>query len=105
MYRNLPAETREALLLAAVADSTDLRAAVPGLTAEALAPAEKAGIITVDSSGPHFNHPLVRSAVYHVVPFAERAVAHRKIADTLRTQPDRYAWRLSAPARQHDEHL
>src|SRR5439155_329766 len=83
---------QEALLLAAVADSPDLTAAaVPGLTADALAPAEKAGLIRVNISGPRFTHPLVRSAVYHAAPFAERACAHRKIADTLRGQPDRYA--------------
>jgi DNA-binding CsgD family transcriptional regulator len=106
LYATLPAATQEALLLAAVADSPDLTAAaVPRLTADALAPAEKVGLIRVDSSGPHFNHPLVRSAVYHAVPFAERAVAHRKIADTLCGQPDRYAWHLAAAALEPDEHV
>jgi hypothetical protein len=106
LYGTLPASTREALLLAAVADSPDpTAAAVPGLTAEALAPAEKAGLIWVDSSGPHFTHPLIRSAVYHAVPFAERASAHRKIAGTVRGQPDRYAWHLAAAALEPDEHV
>jgi DNA-binding CsgD family transcriptional regulator len=105
LYGTLPAATRDALLLAAVADSPDLTTAVPGLTADALAPAEKVGLIRVDSAGPHFNHPLVRSAVYHVVPFAERAAAHRKIADTLRGHPDRYAWHLAAAALEPDEHV
>ena len=90
LYAAFPAATRETLLLAAVADSPGLTvAAVPGLTAEALVPAEKAGLISVDSAGPRFAHPLIRSVVYHAVPFAERAAAHRKIADTLRGQPDR----------------
>ncbi len=106
LYGTLLESAQEALLLAAVADSPDLTAtAVPGLTAEALAPAEKAGLIRVDSSGPHFSHPLVRSAVYHAVPFAERASAHRKIADTLRGQPDRYAWHLAAAALEPDERV
>jgi DNA-binding CsgD family transcriptional regulator len=106
LYGTLPEPAQEALLLAAVADSPDLTAAaVPGLTADALAPAEKAGLIRVDSAGPHFTHPLVRSAVYHAVPFAERASAHRKIADMLRGQPDRYAWHLAAAALEPDEHV
>ncbi len=105
-YGALPRATQEALLLAAVADSPDLLApAIPGLTAAALAPAEKVGLIRVDSSGPQFNHPLVRSAIYHVVPFAERAAAHRRIADTLRDQPDRYAWHLAAAALEPDGHV
>jgi DNA-binding CsgD family transcriptional regulator len=106
LYGALPPATQEALLLAAVADSPDiLTAAVPGLTADALAPAEKVGLIRVDRSGTQFNHPLVRSAVYHVVPFAERAAAHRKIADTLRGQPDRHAWHLAAATLELDEHV
>ena len=105
-YGTLPRATRDALLLAAVADSPDLTAAaVPGLTADALAPAETAGLIRVDSSGPQFTHPLVRAAIYHAVPFAERAAAHLKIADSLRDQPDRYAWHLAAAALEPDEHV
>ena len=106
LYAAFPAATRETLLLAAVADSPGLTvAAVPGLTAEALVPAEKAGLISVDSAGPRFAHPLIRSVVYHAVPFAERAAAHRKIADTLRGQPDRYAWHVAAAALEPDEHV
>jgi len=106
VYSALPKSAHEALLLAAVADSPDLTAAaIPGLTAEALAPAEKTGLIRVDSSGPQFTHPLIRSAVYHAVPFAERAAAHRKIADTLRDQPHRYAWHLAAATLEPDEHV
>jgi hypothetical protein len=80
----LPPSARAALLLAAVADSPDLAARVPGLDADALAPAERAGLIRVDGSGPQFTHPLVRAGVYHAVPYAERAAAHRLIADTRR---------------------
>ena len=102
----LPAAARDALLLAAVADTADLTAlGMPGLTADALAPSEAAGLIRVDTSGPHFNHPLVRSAIYHTVPFAERATAHRRIAETLRDQPDRYAWHLAAASLGPDEQV
>jgi DNA-binding CsgD family transcriptional regulator len=105
-FVSLPATARAALLLAAVADSPDLTAAaVPGLSAGALAPAEAAGLIRLDGSGPQFTHPLVRSAVYHAAPFAERAAAHRQIAGALRDQADRYAWHLAAAALQPDEHV
>jgi len=102
----LPGPARAGLLLAAVADSPDLTAAaVPGLTADALAPAENAGLIRVDRSGPQFTHPLVRAAVYHAAAFAERAAAHRTVADTLRGQPDRYAWHRAAAALEPDERV
>ncbi len=105
-YGALPGPTREALLLAAVADSPDMTAAaVSGLTAAALAPAETAGLTSVDRSGLQFTHPLVRAAVYHAVPFAERAAAHLKIAGSLHEQPDRYAWHLAAAALEPDEHV
>jgi hypothetical protein len=72
-YAALPGATRAAVLLAATADSPDLTtAAVPGLSAGVLAPAEAAGLIRLDTAGPRFTHPLVRSAVYHAAPFAER---------------------------------
>ena len=105
-YTALPGTARAALLLAAAADRPDLAAAaVPGLSAGALVPAEAAGLIRLDTPGPQFTHPLVRSAVYHAAPFAERAAAHLKIADALHGQPDRYAWHLAAAALEPDEHV
>ena len=104
-YAALPGPTRAALLLAAVADSPDLTAAVPGLSADALAPAETTGLIRLDTSVLHFTHPLVRSAIYHSAPFAERAEAHLRVADALRDQADRYAWHLAAAALEPDEHV
>jgi tetratricopeptide (TPR) repeat protein len=78
---------------------------MPGLTAAALAPAEAAGLIRLDGPGPQFTHPLVRSAVYHAAPFAERAAAHLVVADALRDRADRYAWHLAAAAVEPDEHV
>jgi len=105
-YAALPREARAALLLAAVADSPDVTAAaVPGLSAVALAPAEAAGLIRLDTPGPQFTHPLVRSAVYHGAPFAERATAHLTVADAVRDQADRYAWHLAAAALEPDEQV
>lgn len=96
-FDGLPGPTRAALLLAAVADSPDLdTAALPGLSADILVPAEVSGLIRVEPSGPQFSHPLIRSAVYHAVPFAERAAAHLRIAAAVRDEPDRHAWHLAA---------
>jgi hypothetical protein len=104
-FAALPVETRAALLLAAAADSPELAAAVPWFTTAALGPAEAAGMIEVDGPGVRFAHPLVRAAVYHAVPFAERAAAHLTIAGTLRDQPDRFAWQLAAATLEPDEHV
>jgi DNA-binding CsgD family transcriptional regulator/tetratricopeptide (TPR) repeat protein len=104
-FGSLPEPTRAALLLAAVADGPDLRVAAggnPGLEARALAPAEESGLIRVDQAGPRFSHPLVRSAIYHAAPFADRAAAHRRMAVTLHDQPDRRAWHLAAAAMKPD---
>jgi DNA-binding CsgD family transcriptional regulator len=104
----LPGPTQAALLLAAVADGPDLSAAAShgaGPDARALAPAEQLGLVTVDRTGLQFSHPLVRSAIYHSAPFAERAAAHRRLAEALHDQPDRRAWHLAAAALHPDEHV
>jgi DNA-binding CsgD family transcriptional regulator/tetratricopeptide (TPR) repeat protein len=102
----LPALTRDALLLAAAADGADRDAvtrAGPGLDPAVLAPAEEADLVSVDTTGVHFRHPLIRSAVYHRAPFASRAVVHRRLADLLHDQPDRRAWHLAVAALRPDE--
>jgi DNA-binding CsgD family transcriptional regulator len=107
-FAALPEPARAALLLAAVADSPDLSAAataVSGPAAQTLAPAERLGLIKVDRSGLRLSHPLVRSAVYHSAPFAQRAAAHRQLAEALHDQPDRRAWHLAAAALQPDERV
>ena len=105
---DLPAPTREALLLAAAADSVDLDAVTrtgPGADPSVLAPAEEAGLVSVDATGIRFRHPLIRSAVYHRAPFASRAAVHRRLADLLRDQPDRRAWHLATAALRPDEEI
>jgi DNA-binding CsgD family transcriptional regulator len=107
-FTALPEQARAALLLAAVADGLDLRVAasrVAGPDAQALVPAEELGLVRVDRTGLRFSHPLVRSAIYHSVPFAQRAAAHRRLAEALHDQPDRRAWHLAAAATQPDEQV
>jgi DNA-binding CsgD family transcriptional regulator/tetratricopeptide (TPR) repeat protein len=107
-FAALPEQARAALLLAAVADGPDLGAAARrggGSDAQTLAPAEQLGLIKVDRAGVHFSHPLVRSAIYHSAPFAQRAAAHRQLAEALHDQPDRRAWHLAAAALPPDEQV
>jgi DNA-binding CsgD family transcriptional regulator len=107
-FAALPERTRAALLLAAVADAPDLRVAASqggGPDAQALAPAEELGLVMLSRTGLQFSHPLVRSAIYHSAPFAQRAAAHRQLAEVLHDQPDRRAWHLAAAALQPDEHV
>jgi DNA-binding CsgD family transcriptional regulator len=107
-FAALPQPTRAALLLAAVADDPDLGAAARGggwSDARTLAPAEELGMIKVDRVGLQFTHPLVRSAIYHSAPFAQRAAAHRQLAEALHDQPDRRAWHLAAASLHPDEQV
>jgi DNA-binding CsgD family transcriptional regulator/tetratricopeptide (TPR) repeat protein len=107
-FAALPEPARAALLLAAVADRPDLNAVAShgaGPDARALAPAEQLGLVKLDRTGLHFSHPLVRSAIYHSAPFAQRAAAHRELASALDDQPDRRAWHLAAAALQPDEQV
>ena len=107
-FAALPEQTQAALLLAAVADGQDLRAATAAFSwpgEQTLVPAEQLGLIKVDRAGLRFSHPLVRSAIYHTAPFAQRAAAHRRLASALLEQPDRRAWHLAAAALHPDEEV
>jgi len=104
----LPAATRHALLLASIAASGDGAAAtvLSGLEPGALVPAEELGLVTVETAGVRFSHPLVRSAVYHGAPFASRGAAHLAVAATLgHDQLDQRAWHLAAAALHPDERV
>jgi DNA-binding CsgD family transcriptional regulator len=107
-FAGLPEQARAALLLAAVADDPDLYAAAShgaGPDAQSLTPAEQQGLVKVNRTGLQFSHPLVRSAIYHSAPFAQRAAAHRQLGEALHDQPDRRAWHLAAASLQPDEHV
>ncbi len=103
--------TASLLLLAAAEATGDLAlvlsaAKVLGTGAEALAAAERAGLVAVDQMRLTFRHPLVRAAAYHSAPLAVRQAAHRALAAALDGQPDpdgRRAWHLAAAATERDE--
>ena len=70
----------------------------------ALAGAEAAGLVTLDSGRVEFRHPLARSAIYADAPAWQRRGAHRALAGALPDlDVDRRAWHLAAAATGPDE--
>ncbi|MEU2227732.1 helix-turn-helix transcriptional regulator [Streptomyces sp. NPDC018347] len=109
----LPARTRAALLLVALADEGDgegegdlhvLRAAGGDAARAALEAAETAKLVEVDDEAHRvlFRHPLVRSAVVGSSTRAERRRAHRVLAG-LAGDPDRRAWHRAEACATPDE--
>lgn len=111
--RRLGEPTALLLLLAAAEPGGDLAQVLPaagalGAGADALAAAERAGLVAVDEGRVLFRHPLVRAAAYHGAPLASRQAAHRSLADVLDGQPDpdgRRAWHQAAAASGRDERV
>src|SRR5262249_35822378 len=95
----LPAPTRRALLMgAALANPT-----LGQLGAEAIAPAEEAGLVRVKASGSVvLDHPLFASAVYGAAPASRRRAVHREIADLV-ADPEERARHLALATVGHDE--
>ncbi|HEX5251225.1 MAG TPA: AAA family ATPase [Gaiellales bacterium] len=89
--RRLPPATRDAVLLAAVVSGPDRGS----IDVDALAPAEEAGIVTVDAAGRiAFAHPLFAAAAYESVPAARRRELHRRAADLV-AEPEERARQLA----------
>ncbi|MEV8639060.1 AAA family ATPase [Streptosporangium sp. NPDC051023] len=107
----LPRETMRLLLLAALAGNVNVQTlleAGDGLALEALVPAERQGLIRVENTGDGarivFRHPLLRSAVGHATPFADRRAAHLALA-AVAADPDRRVWHRAAAAVAPDAEL
>jgi DNA-binding CsgD family transcriptional regulator len=105
----LPADTRELLVLAAADSAGDpvliwRAAAMLGLSSQAAEPAEQAELLTVGVRIA-FRHPLVRSAAYRSAPVKARRRAHRALAEVTSraSDPDRRAWHLAHAAEERDE--
>jgi DNA-binding CsgD family transcriptional regulator len=76
--RRLPRTTRHVLAEIAAMPS----ASASGLNLVALAPAERAGIVTVHPDGRvEFGHPLFGSALYSSLPEGDRRGLHRSLAE------------------------
>ncbi len=75
-----------------------------GVPVEALAEAERAGLVVVTPGLVRFRQPLVRTAAYHGALFTQRQAVHRALAEILEdADPDRWAWHLAAAAFAPDE--
>lgn len=108
----LPAITRNALLVAAVDDggiltevlsATTIIAHGAPATMDTLEPAIDARLIEVDGLDLRFRHPLVRSAIYQAASIARRHAAHAAMATVLAEQPDRSIWHRAASSVGPDE--
>ncbi|MGW3291192.1 LuxR C-terminal-related transcriptional regulator [Streptomyces sp. NPDC001002] len=105
----LPAPTRELLLLAALAPEAGLpllRTAARGSAeAEDLVPAERAGLIHAHAltGAVVFRHPLIASATVQMTPPPELRAAHEALAAALSAAPERRAWHLAEAATGPDE--
>ena len=108
----LPAPTRLALLLAAADDTGDVTAVLGAaerlkLPADALDPAETAGLIRAVGGMLTFRHPLVRSVLYQGTPLRERQRAHAALAEALRggQDADRCIWHQAMATLAGDEEI
>ncbi|MFL5819395.1 MAG: LuxR C-terminal-related transcriptional regulator [Solirubrobacteraceae bacterium] len=108
---DLPEQTRLLLLIAAAEPLGDpallWRASGQlGITHEALASAETAGLLEVGLA-IRFRHPLVRSAAYRSASVLERQRVHRALAEATDPEldPDRRAWHLAQATPGADEEV
>jgi DNA-binding NarL/FixJ family response regulator len=95
----LSVDTRSALLVASVSSqpTPELVAAATGLglaAHEALAAAERAGVIEIQAGHVRFTHPLLASTVYAGASTDKRRAVHRALADRA-TDPEERARHLA----------
>ncbi|HEY7050219.1 MAG TPA: AAA family ATPase [Jatrophihabitantaceae bacterium] len=103
--RGLPDDTRRLLMLAAAEGTGDLATVLAaarhcGISADALAPAEDAGLVIVGDGTLTFRHELVRSALYGSMSSVDRRAIHAQLADVLvaDSDTDRRTWHRAVAA-------
>ena len=108
----LPDETRRLLCTAAAEPLGDVtllwRAAERlGISADAAAPAEAAGLIELRGGRIYFRHPLVRAALHSIGPASERREIHAALAEATdpAIDPDAKAWHRALATIQPNEEL
>jgi DNA-binding CsgD family transcriptional regulator len=73
---------------------------------EAGQPALDQNLMISDGASAHFRHPLVRSAIRHAMPLAQRRSGHAALARVLEgTHPDRAAWHRASSIATPDEEI
>jgi DNA-binding CsgD family transcriptional regulator len=110
--RRLPDDTQRLLAIVASDDTGSLdavlrAAASVGISVDALAPAEAAGLVAVGGQHIEARHPLVRSAVQQGSTLSERRAAHLALAAVLdaEEESDQRAWHHAAAALGADEEV
>ena len=106
----LGAKTGRALLVLAASGDAVLGSLGPALACQRCAvadlqPAADAGLVMIERGRLSWRHPLVRSAVYYGAPAADRAAAHRAVADGLPQGEPGWAWHRAAAADGPDEQV
>jgi DNA-binding NarL/FixJ family response regulator len=106
----LPAGTRTALLVAAVADGQRLSEVMDAAALLAdenettdLTSAVTAALVEINGCEFRFRHPLMRTAIRQGESLARRQAAHAALAEVLRDQPDRAVWHRAASITGQDE--
>jgi DNA-binding CsgD family transcriptional regulator len=107
----LTADTRRALMVAAVSGDSSQRDAIArtcaalGIDPNVLEAALAAGVLRSEAGGVRFRHPLLREAVYRAASPAVRRSTHRAVAAGLESTADveRRALHLAAAAPVPDE--
>lgn len=104
-YEELPEQTQQALVVAAASGSADFEEIVAaveraGLEPNSLDAAERAGLTVVDGRRFSFEHPLLRSAVYHGATAVMRRTAHEALAGG---GGERRPWHLAAASEAPDD--
>jgi DNA-binding CsgD family transcriptional regulator len=103
---DLPADAREACLVAATAFTPRLGPILAAcealeLDAAGLEQAETRGVVRLSGERIEFSHPLLRGAVYHGSPAASRRRAHEALATAV--GDEHRGWHLAAAALGPDE--
>jgi DNA-binding CsgD family transcriptional regulator len=106
-------QAAQTLMLVAVADDSGQLATVQRAAAtlkvehDAVAEAERSGLLVISGDTVSVRHPLVRSAVYQAATANQRREVHRALADALDSleDSDRATWHRAAAAGGPDESL
>lgn len=109
----LPTATRSLLLVAALGEGAGLSEILAAaslvenrpVTVDDLAPAEAAGLVSVNRAAARFRHPLVRAAISSTAALSVRQAAHQALAQTCAADPERSVWHRAAELTGPDEEV
>ena len=103
-FSELPPATRLLLVVASLDEAADLGEIVAAAslvadrpaTVDDVAPAEAAGLVSVNGHSLRFRHPLVRAAIHGAAAGSVRQAAHKALAQVQAADPERSVWHQAA---------